>query len=118
MRTNRPATSLQGMCEHFEGLGVTVRELQPGTIVMVPVGRLVAAVNGHPCLIAWAIVRGPAGDAAAKLGMSGERYWLDVYTIPGGPPVPQMYAPGEIIGVPALGLSMDGAPERSLLPDR
>jgi hypothetical protein len=34
--------------------------------------------------------------------------------IPGGPPTPQMYRASEIIGVPALGLTMKGAPERNL----
>ena len=93
------------MKDYFEGLGVTRRELEPGTAVMVPVGRISAAVNGQPCIVAWAVVRGPGPDE--------NTHWLDVYTIPGGPPLPQMYQWGEILGVPALGLSMDGAP----LPD-
>jgi hypothetical protein len=103
------------MCEYFEGLGVTERELEPGTVVMVPVGRLVAHINGNPVVIAWATVRGPAieGEAISP----DATYWLDVYSIPGGPPVPQMYRAGEIVGVPGLGLSMDGAPERVLSPD-
>lgn len=92
--------------EDFEGLGITKRELQPGTAVMVPVGRAAAAVNGQPCVIAWAIVRG----LAASGGGMPETWWLDVYAVPGGPPLPQMYRATEILGVPALGLSMAGAP--------
>lgn len=89
------------------GLGVTARELVPGTAVMVPVGRLVAAVNGQPCLIAWAIVR---GMAYADDERASGAWWLDVYLVPGGRPVRQMYDAAEIVGVPALGLSMEGAP--------
>jgi hypothetical protein len=94
----------------YEGLGVTARELAPGTVVMVPVGRLAAAVNGHPCVIAWAAVRCAATDPAPAPTDPDGVWWLDVYTIPGGDPLPQQYRAGEILGVPALGLSMDGAP--------
>lgn len=96
-----------------EGVGVTPRELVDGTVVMVPVGAPSSVVNGGPCVIAWAVVRGPA-DPAADVTDPEAKYWLDVYTVPGGPPMPQKYPSGEILGVPALGLSMDGAPERPM----
>lgn len=95
-----------------EGLGVTARELVEGAVVMVPVGRLVAGINGDPCLIAWAVVVGPA-DGDIPLHDPRAVWWLNVYTVPGGDPIPQMYPAGEILGVPALGLSMDGAPPRA-----
>lgn len=79
---------------------------------MVPVGRLVAHINGNPCLIAWAVVVGPADEIEPVSVDPADKYWLDVYMIPGGPPLPQMYPAGEILGVPALGLTMDGAPGR------
>lgn len=96
------------MSEYFDGLGITERELAPGTAVMVPVGRLVAHINGNPCLIAWATVVGPT--ASEPSAGPDQTYWLNVYTIPGGPPLPQVYRVGEIVGVPALGLAMEGAP--------
>lgn len=105
--------------EYYEGLGVTPRELVPGTVVMVPVGRGSAIVNGHACVIAWAVVRGAAGFLSASGARPLEeadstdpaaQWWLDVYTLPGGEPLPQMYRAGEILGVPAWGLSMHGAP--------
>jgi hypothetical protein len=101
------------MENYFEGLGVTTRELAPGTVVMVAVGQGVAHINGDPCLIAWAVVRGPATEKDIEaVGVDpGDTYWLDVYAIPGGDPLPQMYRAGEILGVPALGLRMDGAPD-------
>ncbi len=94
-----------------QGLGVTARELQPGSVVMVAVGGISAKVNGGPCTIAWAVVRGPASDRDASVFVNPDDvWWLDVYTIPAGPPLPQMYAAGDILGVPALGMSMVGAP--------
>lgn len=99
------------MKKRFEGVGITSRELKPGTAVMVPVGALAAQANGHPCVIAWAIVQGPAEEAAAARPDDPDGvWWLDVYNIPGGPPIPQMYRAADILGVPGLGLSMDGAP--------
>lgn len=86
----------------FEGVGVTARELEPGTAVMVPVGKVNAQINGGPCVIAWAVVREPAVRDRADV------WWLDVYMSP-GVALPQMYQADEILGVPALGLSMDGA---------
>lgn len=78
---------------------------------MVAVGRNVAHINGDPCLIAWAVVRGRVDEKDASVFRdAADRYWLDVYVIPGGEPMPQMYAAGEILGVPALGLTMKGAP--------
>lgn len=99
------------MGTRFEGVGITPRELQPGSVVMVPVGQGNALVNGGPCIIAWAVVRGPAdGDAVAPFTDPEQRFWLDVYSAGPGRSVPQMYRAGEILGVPALGLTMDGAP--------
>lgn len=94
------------MCEKWEGLGVTPRELQPGTVVMVPVGQGNALVNGDPCIIASATVRGRASDADASVFVNpADVYWLDVEMGP-GIVLPQMYPAGQILGVPALGLSM------------
>lgn len=99
------------MGERFQGLGITPRELQAGTVVMVPVGQGNALVNGQPCVIAWAVVLQPAADDEAGVFTDPKRrYWLDVYLAPGGRPLPQMYRAEEILGVPALGLTMDGAP--------
>lgn len=95
-----------------EGLGVTTRELVEGAVVMVPVGRLVAHVNGDPCMVAWAVVLSPV-DEDPDLKDPMTRWWLNVYAVPGGEPLPQMYPIGEILGVPALGLSMNGAPPRA-----
>lgn len=100
------------MCERWEGVGVTPRELEPGTVVMVPVGQASAIVNGGPCIIAWAVVRGPASESdTAVLTNPKAVYWLDVYMGP-GVYLPQMYPAEQILGVPALGLSQDGAPPR------
>jgi hypothetical protein len=98
-----------------DGLGVTSRELIPGTAVMVAAGRGVTHVNGnpYPCVIAWAVVRGPATETDAATHPDPHSvWWLDVYIIPGGEPLPQMYRADEIIGIPVLGLHMDGAPAR------
>jgi hypothetical protein len=97
------------MVKQREGIGVTPRELTPGTAVMVPVGQVDAAVNGGPCIIAWAVVRGPASEPVFT--DPAAMYWLDVYMVPGGPPLPQMYRAEAILGVPAPGLRMDGAPD-------
>ena len=95
--------------------GVTPRELTPGTHVMVVVGAVAAAVNGGPCIVAYAVVIGLAVEGARPEDVKpDDLYWLDLYMIPGGPPVPQQYRAREILGIPALGLSMDGAPPRSL----
>jgi hypothetical protein len=100
------------MVTQHEGVGVTPRELVSGTAVMVPVGAIASTVNGGPCIIAWAVVRGPADEADTKvLTDPAARYWLDVHMVPDGPPLPQTYRADEILGVPALGLRMDGAPE-------
>ena len=99
------------MSAHLEGLGVTPRELKPGTAVMVPVGQIAALVNGGPCVIAWAVVLGPASESdTVQFDDPDQWYWLNVYMVPGGPPLPQMYRADTILGVPALGLQMDGAP--------
>lgn len=101
------------MAKPHEGVGVTPRELAPGTVVMVPVGEFSALVNGGPCVIAWAVVRGPADEsAAASFTDPSAMYWLDVYMVPDDDPLPQMYRADAILGVPALGLSMQGAPGR------
>lgn len=99
------------MSERFEGVGVTPRELAPGTAVMVPVGGLAALANGNPCLIAWAVMRGKADEASADTDPAA-LWWLDLYLVPGGEPLPQMYRADSILGVPALGLSMVGVPLR------
>lgn len=92
-----------------DGIGVTPRELTDGTAVMVPAGQISAMVNGGPCIIAWAVVRGPASESdAAAFTDPAAMYWLDVYMVPGEPPLPQMYRADDILGVPALGLRMDG----------
>lgn len=103
-------------CERCEGVGVTPQELmKAGTVVMVPVGAISAAVNGGPCIIAWAVVVGPAGESDASVFTNPEDvFWLDVYMAPGVAPLPQMYRADQILGVPALGLQMAGAPTRTL----
>lgn len=101
------------MDTRFEGIGVTARELQPGTVVMVPVGQISAVVNGGPCIIAWAVVRGRVSEADAESSTDpAAMWWLDVY-MSGEKPLPQMYRADTILGVPAFGLRMDGAPERT-----
>jgi len=103
------------MDTRFEGVGVTPRELESGTVVMVPVGAGAAIVNGGPCIIAWAVVRGPASETdATVLTDPSAMWWLDVYMAPGAPPLPQMYRADTILGVPALGLHMDGAPQANV----
>jgi hypothetical protein len=99
------------MDTRFDGVGVTAQELKPDTVVMVPVTGN-ALVNGGPCLIAWAVVKGPAGEGAAAFTDPAAMWWLDVYLSPGGRPLPQMYRADTILGVPALGLRMDGAPSQ------
>lgn len=96
------------MCERWEGLGVTPAELlKPGTAVMVPVGMVSAVVNGGPCVIAWARVRGPAEDHVDPEGTirPDSMWWLDVHMGPGAV-LAQMYRADQILGVPAMGLSM------------
>lgn len=92
--------------ERFEGVGVTARELRPDTVVMVPVGQVNAVVNGGACMIAWAVVRGPATTPATD--DPSQLWWLDVH-MGAGAVLPQMYRADTILGIPALGLSMDGA---------
>lgn len=95
------------MCDRFEGVGVTPRELAAGTVVMVPVGQTNALVNGGPSLVAWATVLSPVdpdGDAADP----GTLWWLDVHVGP-GLVLAQMYRADWILGIPARGLSMAGA---------
>jgi hypothetical protein len=94
------------MCKQWEGLGVTPNELTPGTNVMVPVGQGNAIINGGPCIIAWATVRGPAGDDAAVFTDPKAVYWLDVHMGP-GVSLLQMYPADQILGVPALGLTTE-----------
>lgn len=94
-------------------LGVTTQQLVPGTPVMVAVGEGVSHINGDPTLIVWAVVRGPASESDTRqLNDPSGMWWLDVYSTGGGPPLPQMYRAGDILGVPALGLRMEGAAER------
>jgi len=99
------------MGKRWEGVGVTPRDLTAGAVVMVPAGQVSAAANGGPCIIAWAVVVGP-DDYDDAVGPKA-KWWLDVYTGgPGAPPLPQAYRAEEILGVPALGLSHEGAPPR------
>jgi hypothetical protein len=100
--------------DRFEGVGVTPRELVKDTIVMVPVGQIAAQTNGQPCVIAWAVVIGPVETGTDTTDPQG-RWWLNVYTIPGGEPMPQMYPAGQILGIPALGLTMEGAPAPTIV---
>jgi hypothetical protein len=95
------------MCDQFEGIGVTRNELQPGTIVLVAVGRIAALVNGHPCVIAPAEVMRPASDDERRTYKDPdvEVWWLNVFTAP-GVHLPQMYRVDEILGLPALSLQI------------
>lgn len=94
------------MCEQFEGIGVTRDELRKGTIVMVAVGRIPALANGQPCVIAPAVVMGPASDADRQVFRDApEMWWLEVHTAR-GVCLPQMYRADEILGVPALSLDL------------
>lgn len=97
------------MSERLEGVGITLRQLEPNTVVMVPYGQGNAIVNGGPCIIAWAVVIGPVEKDNDPTDPKA-RYWLNVYLARGVEPMPQMYRAEEILGVPALGLTMDGAP--------
>lgn len=100
------------MCERWEGLGVTPSELAPGAIVMVPVGQASAIVNGGPCIVAWATVRGPAsGENAFRYTDPAAVYWLNVHMGP-GVTLRQMYRADQILGVPACGLTMAATPAR------
>lgn len=93
--------------QRFEGLGITQAELRPGTKVMVAVGQVSAIVNGGPCVIALAeVIRPATGSESAVFVDHFAVWWLDVYMVPGGEPLPQMYHADQILGIPALGLSM------------
>jgi len=100
------------MTDRLEGVGITPRELVPDTIVMVPVGEIPALVNGHPCVIAWAVVIGPVTTDTDPADPKG-RWWLNVYQ--GGGVLPQMYPAEKILGVPAIGLTMNGAPPPTIV---
>lgn len=107
--------------QRFEGLGITEAELRPGTFVMVPVGQVSATVNGGPCVIALArVIRPATGSESAVYVDHFGVWWLDVFMVPGGTPLPQMYRADDILGIPALGLTMDGvpAPESPKTEDR
>lgn len=99
----------------WEGLGVPAGMLEPGLAVMVPVGMIPAAVNGGPTIVAYATVMGRASeqDAAAFVDPAA-MWWLEVHMAP-GVTLPQMYRADQILGVPALGLSM--APVRRVVGD-
>lgn len=93
--------------QRFQGVGITERELRPGTKVMVPVGQMSALVNGGPCVIALAeVIRPATGNESAVYVDHFAVWWLNVHLVPGGEPLPQMYHADQILGVPALGLSM------------
>lgn len=94
-------------CKRCEGIGITPRELKPGTKVIVPVGRLAAMANGDPCVIAWATVMGPVDPATnTTLVDPTDTWWLDVHMVPGpeSDGLPQMYRAEEILGIPAPSL--------------
>lgn len=94
----------------FDALGVPPRLLKRGLSVMVPVGALAASVNGSPSIVAYAITVGPASeDDAAVMTDPSSTWWFDVYVSPGAP-LRQMYRVDELLGVPALGLTMPGLP--------
>lgn len=108
----RPAAAgtLTSVCDHWEGLGATRYELQPGIVVMVPVGMGPAVVEGMPCVIAWAVVQRKATPEEAEAFREPDKmWWLEVWMGPGAS-LPQMYPSYQILGVPALGLTMAGAP--------
>jgi hypothetical protein len=84
----------------FDNVGVVVDDLRPGTRVIVPVGTVNAAVNGGSSLAALAVCRG-------QVDREGW-WWFDVYMIPGGDPLPQMYPASQLLGLAADGLTMPG----------
>lgn len=86
-------------------------ELRPGTRVMVLAAGIAGIVNDHPALVAMAEVVGPADQDAAPSRDGSDRWWLNVHMGPGVPPLPQMYRRCEILGIPALGLTMAGLPD-------
>lgn len=85
-----------------EGLGVPESLLRPGLVVVVPIGRIPAAVNGTECVIGLATVLGRVEGEAGT-------WWLEVYA-GAGTAMEQMYRHGEILGVPALGMTISGPP--------
>lgn len=92
-------------------MGITRRELQPGTAVMVPFGTVAGSVNGTPTIICYAVVIGPASTADVSTRTDdGDVVWLDVFAGP-GISVPGMYHVTEILGVPAYGLKMPDPPK-------
>lgn len=95
------------MCKHLEGVGITRDELRAGVQVMVPVGAAVSAISGTPCIIAWATVIGPATEWEASIMVDpSDMWWLDVHVGPGGSGLPQMYRADQILGIPALSLTL------------
>ncbi len=80
-----------------DNAGVPVEYIKPGLVVMVTTGAVSAAVNGHPTIIAFGVVKGPAGPA------NPDRWWVDVHATD-GIVLPQMYRASEFLGIPSLGL--------------
>lgn len=91
------------MCEQFQGLGITRDQLRPGTVVMVAVGRGVAALNDNPTVVTTATVeqRASSADKQVYRDQDAEMWWLTVHMAP-GVDLPQMYRADEILGVPSL----------------
>lgn len=95
------------MCKQWEGVGITRHELRAGTRVIVPVGAVSSAVNGTPCLIAWATVVGPASEYDTSVMVDpSDVWWLDVHIAAGMSFLRQMYRADEILGVPAHSLAL------------
>ncbi len=92
----------------FDGVGVAPGLLEEGLRVMVPVGTVNAVVNGPASIVALAVCRRPADRDGV--------WWLDVYMSPTGTPLPQMYPIDQILGIPALGLTMPGVPDEEPEP--
>jgi hypothetical protein len=86
--------------DRWEGLGMLPGMLEPGMAVMVAAGTINAVVNGDPPIICYATVidRAEAPDT----------WWLNVH-MGMGSTLPQMYRADQILGIPALGLFVEGA---------
>jgi len=76
---------------------VSLNYLRPGTVVMVAVGTISAAMNNQLPVICMATVVGRADE---------HHWWLDVRTGMGDATLRQRYADTEILGVPGFGLVM------------
>lgn len=87
--------------EHrWDMLGVTGDQLKAGTVVMVATGPG-PELNGDPAIICPATVIGPADEPNV--------WWLDMHVAP-NVSLPQMYHAAQILGVPALSLTINATP--------